>query len=159
MIPCQFLHSNFLRRRSILGSIGEGLGLNLHDDRSLWRDRAQLVLAEAVLYSFDQRGVKMSDHHTIGHEFLTFCQQELSVGREPQAEWSWVVPPMSGSLNVLYQESFENKAYKPAYVPQIPAWFAASRSPAAPDASTPDGSRSAESPPAEEPPRRCPFSR
>ena len=138
-----------VNRYNLLPSIGEGLGLNLHDDRSLWRDHAQLVLAEAVLYSFDQRGVKMSDHHTIGHEFLTFCQQELSVGREPQAEWSWVVPPMSGSLNVLYQEPFENKAYKPAYVPQPPAWSTASRSPSAPTASTP----------VDEPPRRCPFSR
>ena len=85
-------------------------------------DQAQLLLAEAVLHSFDEAGVKISDHHTIGHEFLEFCRAEQSQGREPQAEWSWVVPPMGGSLNPLYQEPFDNRAFKPAYVPQPPIW-------------------------------------
>jgi nitric-oxide synthase, bacterial len=75
-------------RFNLLPRIAEGLGLDLHDDRSLWRDRAQLLLAEAVLYSFDQAGVKISDHHGIGHEFLEFCRAEQHQGREPQAEWS-----------------------------------------------------------------------
>jgi nitric oxide synthase oxygenase domain/subunit/ferredoxin-NADP reductase/CRP-like cAMP-binding protein/bacterioferritin-associated ferredoxin len=109
-------------RFNLLPRIAEGLGLDLHDDRSLWRDRAQLLLAEAVLYSFDQAGVKISDHHGIGHEFLEFCRAEQHQGREPQAEWSWVVPPMSGALNVLYQEPFENQGLKPAFVEQPPAW-------------------------------------
>jgi nitric-oxide synthase len=84
-----------------------------------------LVLAEAVLHSFDQAGVKISDHHGIGHEFLEFCRAEQHQGREPQAEWSWVVPPMAGSLNVLYQEPFDNQAWKPAFVGQAPVWACA----------------------------------
>ncbi|MFM7267395.1 MAG: nitric oxide synthase oxygenase [Cyanobium sp.] len=109
-------------RYNLLPRIAEALGLDLTDERGLWRDHAQLLLAEAVLYSFDQAGVKISDHHTIGHEFLEFCRAEQSQGREPQAEWSWVVPPMAGSLNVLYQEPFSNQAFKPAFLMQAPAW-------------------------------------
>ena len=96
--------------------------MDLSNDRGLWRDHAQLILAEAVLYSFAEAGVRLSDHHEVGHEFLEFCRAEQKQGREPQAEWSWVVPPMSGSLNVLYQEPFENQAFKPAYIPQDPVW-------------------------------------
>ena len=128
-------------RFNLLPRLAEGLGLDVQDDRTLWRDHAQLVLAEAVLYSFDQAGVRISDHHGIGHEFLEFCRSEHRQGREIQAEWSWVVPPMSGSLNVLYQESFDNKAFKPAYVAQAPIWDSASESFNAQQASS-----------------RCPFS-
>ena len=134
-------------RFNLLPRIAEGLGLDLSDDRSLWRDQAQLVLAEAVLHSFDEAGVKISDHHTIGHEFLEFCRSEQSQGREPQAEWSWVVPPMSGSLNVLYQEPFDNQAFKPAFVAQEPVWkrpSPAAAAPGAPELPSPSG--------------RCPFS-
>lgn len=109
-------------RFNLLPRIAEELSLDLSNERSLWRDQAQLVLAEAVLYSFAEAGVRLSDHHEVGHEFLEFCRAEQKQGREPQAEWSWVVPPMSGSLNVLYQEPFENLAFKPAYVPQDPVW-------------------------------------
>jgi nitric-oxide synthase len=114
-----------VNRFNLMPRIAEGMGLDIRDDRSLWRDQAQLLLAEAVLYSFDQAGVTISDHHGIGHEFLEFCRAEQSQGREPQAEWSWVVPPMAGSLNVLYQEPFDNQAWKPAFVAQPPAWTSA----------------------------------
>jgi len=110
-------------RFNLLPRIAEGLGLDLSNERSLWRDHAQLVLAEAVLFSFGESGVRLSDHHEVGHEFLEFCRAEQKQGREPQAEWSWVVPPMSGSLNVLYQEPFESQAFKPAYLPQDPVWM------------------------------------
>ena len=111
-----------VNRYNLLPRIAEQLGLDLRDERGLWRDQAQLLLAEAVLHSFDQAGVKISDHHTIGHEFLEFCRAEQSQGREPEAEWGWVVPPMGGSLNVLYQEPFSNRAFKPAFVMQPPVW-------------------------------------
>jgi nitric-oxide synthase len=136
-------------RFNLLPRIAEGLGLDLRDNRSLWRDHAQLMLAEAVLYSFDQARVRISDHHGVGHEFLEFCRSEQSQGREPQAEWSWVVPPMSGSLNVLYQEPFENRAFKPAFVPQPPAW----QQPAGSGATDDGSARRAAAEPA-----RCPFS-
>ncbi|MFM8604174.1 MAG: nitric oxide synthase oxygenase, partial [Cyanobium sp.] len=138
-------------RYNLLPRIAEGLGLDLADERGLWRDHAQLVLAEAVLHSFDQAGVKISDHHAVGHEFLEFCRAEQSQGREPQAEWSWVVPPMAGSLNVLYQEPFSNRAFKPAFVIQPPVWQVASPGPrpsasGSPEAAVPKGGS------------RCPFS-
>ncbi|MFM7312085.1 MAG: nitric oxide synthase oxygenase [Cyanobium sp.] len=109
-------------RYNLLPRLAERLGFDLREERDLWRDHAQLLLSEAVLHSFDQAGVKISDHHSIGHEFLEFCRSEQGQGREPQAEWGWVVPPMAGSLNVLYQEPFENRSYKPAFVLQPPIW-------------------------------------
>ena len=139
-------------RFNLLPRIAEGMGLDIGDDRSLWRDQAQLLLAEAVLHSFDEAGVKISDHHAIGHEFLEFCRSEQSQGREPQAEWSWVVPPMAGSLNVLYQEPFDNQAFKPAFVPQEPVWQQPTnwQQPGAAAAGDPSGAQPS--------PGRCPFS-
>ncbi|MEB3166609.1 MAG: nitric oxide synthase oxygenase, partial [Cyanobacteriota bacterium] len=138
-------------RFNLLPRVAEGLGLSISDDRSLWRDKAQLVLDEAVLHSFDQAGVKISDHHTIGHEFLEFCRAEQRQGRDPQAEWSWVVPPMSGSLNVLYQEPFDNQALKPAFVVQPPAWAPPAAGAAGGAATTTEASGGAAA-------GRCPFS-
>ena len=91
----------------ILTELGaDVIGLDVQEDRTLWRDQAQLVLAEAVLYSFDQAGVRISDHHGIGHEFLEFCRSEHRQGREIQAEWSWVVPPMASVSFFQPSQSF-----------------------------------------------------
>ena len=64
----------------------------------------------------------MVDHHRVGHEFLEFCRNEQKAGREAYGNWAWLVPPVSSSLSVLYQESFQDKQLKPAYVHQEPIW-------------------------------------
>jgi nitric oxide synthase oxygenase domain/subunit/ferredoxin-NADP reductase/CRP-like cAMP-binding protein len=109
-------------RYHLLPRVAERMGLDIGNDRSLWRDKALLMLSEAVLQSFDRAGVRMADHHHVGHEFLEFCRNEQKAGREPHGNWAWLVPPVSGSTSVLYQEPFRDQACKPAYVAQEPVW-------------------------------------
>ncbi len=110
-------------RYNLLPKIAEAMGFDLSNDRNLWRDKALLLLNEAVLHSFDRDAVKISDHHSIGHEFLEFCRNEQKAGREPHGKWMWLVPPVSASTSVLYQEPFRDVALKPAFRYQKPVWF------------------------------------
>jgi len=109
-------------RYNLLPELAEHMGLDITNDRTLWRDRAQLMLVEAVLHSYDRAGVRLADHHAVGHEFLEFCRQEQGAGREPHGKWMWLVPPVASSTSVLYQEPFRDKAVRPAYRYQRPVW-------------------------------------
>lgn len=109
-------------RYNLLPAIAEAMGLDISNDRSLWRDKAMVLINEAVLHSFDRDGVKMSDHHSIGHEFLEFCRNEQKAHREPYGKWMWLVPPGASSASVLYQEPFRDVGIKPAFRYQKPVW-------------------------------------
>ncbi|MFM7127966.1 MAG: nitric oxide synthase oxygenase, partial [bacterium] len=109
-------------RYNLLPQIAEAMGLDISNDRSLWRDKAMVLINESVLHSFDRDGVKLSDHHAIGHEFLEFCRNEQKSGREPYGKWMWLVPPGASSASVLYQEPFRDVAIKPAFRYQKPVW-------------------------------------
>lgn len=109
-------------RYNLLPQVAESMGLDISQERSLWRDKAMIAINEAVLQSFDRDGVKMSDHHSVGHEFLEFCRNEQKAGREPYGKWMWLVPPMSSSASVLYQEPFKDIAIKPAFRYQKAVW-------------------------------------
>jgi nitric-oxide synthase len=111
-------------RYDLLPEIAEKMGLDLSSDRTLWRDKAMILLNEAVLLSYDRAGVKMADHHEAAHEFLDFCRAEQRLGREPYGKWMWLVPPISGSATPLFQEPFRNVSIKPSYRYQRPAWKA-----------------------------------
>ena len=41
--------------------------------------------------------MSMVDHFTASRQFLTHQERERKCGRETPAQWSWVVPPVSGS--------------------------------------------------------------
>lgn len=109
-------------RYNLLPELAERMGLDISNERTLWRDKAMLMLHEAVLHSYDRAGVKIADHHTVCHEFLEFCRNEQTAGREPYGKWMWLVPPFSSSATALYQEPFRDKAFKPAYRYQKVAW-------------------------------------
>lgn len=109
-------------RYNLLPTVAEAMGLDISKERTLWRDKAMVVLNEALLHSFDREGVKMSDHHSVGHEFLEFCRNEQKAGREPYGKWMWLVPPVSSSASILYQEPFKDVAVKPAFLYQKPIW-------------------------------------
>lgn len=108
-------------RYNLLPEMAERMGLDIGSDRTLWRDKALLMLVEAVLHSFDRAGVRIADHHAVGHEFLEFCRNEQAAGREPHGRWMWLVPPVSASTSVLYREPFKDMSIKPAYRYQQPA--------------------------------------
>ncbi|WP_084598801.1 nitric oxide synthase oxygenase [Actinoplanes subtropicus] len=85
-------------RYDLLPAVAARLGLDTSRESTLWRDRALVELNRAVLHSFEKAGVKMSDHHTESRRFLTHLRNEEKAGRPVPADWTWIVPPMSGSL-------------------------------------------------------------
>lgn len=89
-------------RYNALPAIAQALELDTTQERYLWKDRALVELNRAVLHSFQRAGVTMVDHHTASRQFLQFLKQEEASGREVSAEWSWIVPPMSGSATGVF---------------------------------------------------------
>ena len=73
--------------------------------RSLWKDRAVIELTTAVLHSFDKAGIRMDDHHTAAQKFHKWTKSEEKKGCPVEAEWAWMIPPISGSLSPNFHES------------------------------------------------------
>ncbi len=63
-------------RYNQLPVIANRLGLDMTVETSLWKDHALLILNEAVLWSFNEDGIRIVDHHTASKEFSTFCNNE-----------------------------------------------------------------------------------
>ena len=108
-------------RYNLLPRVAGKLGLDRARDR-LWKDRALLVINEAVLHSFERDGVKMVDHHQASREFLTHCDREHGAGREVQAEWSWIVPPVSASATGVFHRLYPLRPRLPNLLLQVEAW-------------------------------------
>lgn len=111
-----------VQRYNLLPIIARRLGLSVRADRTLWKDRALVELNIAVLHSFTQHGVSMVDHHTASRQFQLFEEREKRDGRCPMANWSWVVPPMSGSTTPVFHKSYKNKILSPNYYYQEQPW-------------------------------------
>ena len=109
-------------RYNLLPEIATKLDLDMTTPRSLWKDHALVALNEAVLSSFDKEGVRIADHHGVSDEFLKFCKQEAKAGREAAAEWSWIVPPISGSATSVFHRNYKQEAVYPNFLLQVPAW-------------------------------------
>ena len=109
-------------RYDLLEPVAEAMGLDRRNDRGLWRDKALIMLNEAVIGSFDEAGVRLADHHNATRDFVEFCRAEQRAGREVFGEWMWLVPPVSASLSPLYQQPFANISVKPAYAYQRAVW-------------------------------------
>lgn len=109
-------------RYNFLPAIAQRLGLRTQSSRSLWRDRALLELNVAVLHSFTEAGVKMIDHHTATRHFVEFEACEARHGRPTFAEWSWIVPPLSGATTPVFHRTYESLELKPNFFSQPPAW-------------------------------------
>ncbi|MER5928644.1 nitric oxide synthase oxygenase [Streptomyces sp. NPDC002054] len=103
-------------RYHLLPGVARRMGLDTSSDRSLWKDRALVELNRAVLHSFDRAGVTIADHHTESRRFLTHLEREERRGREVGADWSWIVPPISGSATPVFHRTYEDRQQSPAYV-------------------------------------------
>lgn len=103
-------------RYDLLPVVAERLGLDTRTDRSLWKDRALVELNRSVLHSFDRAGVTVTDHHTESRRFLTHLGREERKGRQVGADWSWIVPPISGSATPVFHRTFDTVERTPAYV-------------------------------------------
>lgn len=70
-------------------------------------------------HSFDAAGVTMADHHTEPQRFLAHVAREESAGRSCPADWSWIVPPISGGLTPVNHRCYDDPdpTTRPAYLP------------------------------------------
>jgi nitric-oxide synthase len=103
-------------RYDVLPAVAAGLGLDTSDDRTLWRDAALVEVNRAVLHSYEQAGVTISDHHTESTRFLKHLEKEEKAGRTCPAEWSWIVPPMSGALTPVFHRYYDTDRLRPEFV-------------------------------------------
>jgi nitric-oxide synthase len=106
-------------RYDLLPIVAERLGLDMSSERTMWRDRALVEMVRAVQHSFDVAGVTMADHHTESERFLTHLGREERAGRTCPADWSWIVPPVSGGLTPVYHRYYAepDPCTRPAYLP------------------------------------------
>jgi nitric-oxide synthase len=105
-------------RYDLLPSVAALFDLDTASDRSLWRDRALVELNLAVLHSFQEDGVTMADHHTESTRFLAHIDREKRHGRSVPADWSWIVPPLSGSATAVFHRSYDppDAGLRPAFL-------------------------------------------
>ncbi|MFD3724865.1 nitric oxide synthase oxygenase [Streptomyces sp. NPDC058671] len=107
-------------RYDLLPVVADRLGLDRSTERTLWRDRALVELNLAVLHSFHEAGVTMADHHTESRRFLRHIAQESRHGRATPADWSWIVPPVSGSATPVFHRYYDpvDPTLRPAFLPR-----------------------------------------
>ena len=103
-------------RYDLLPTIAANLGLDTTTDRTLWRDQALVELNVAVLHSYEQAGVTIADHHTEAHRFLKHVAKEERAGRVCPAEWSWIVPPLSGGATAVFHRYYDEVDVRPNFV-------------------------------------------
>ncbi|MFJ4411060.1 nitric oxide synthase oxygenase [Streptomyces sp. NPDC088910] len=103
-------------RYDLLPRVADSLGIDTGSVRSLWKDRALVELNRAVLHSFDRAGVTLADHHTEAERFLQHLDRERRKGREVQADWAWIVPPMSGATTPVFHRTYDDRVLSPGFV-------------------------------------------
>jgi nitric-oxide synthase, bacterial len=108
-------------RYDLVPEVAKRLGLDASREASLWRDRALVELNRAVLHSFAVHGVTITDHHTESRRFLMHLDREERSGRCVPADWSWIVPPISGGHTPVFHRYYDEFELLPAYVPDARA--------------------------------------
>jgi len=111
-------------RYHMLPVIAELMGLDVRSDRTLWKDRAMVELNVAVLHSFAQYGVTIVDHHTASRQLVWHESREKQAGRMMPADWSWIVPPLSGSSTPVFHCPYEDVTLTPNIFYQPMPWQA-----------------------------------
>jgi len=103
-------------RYDLASTVAEHLGLDMTSEATLWRDRAVLEINRAVLHSFEAAGVTITDHHTESERFIAHVEKEERAGRGCPADWSWIVPPISGALSPAFHRYYDDAAPGPQFV-------------------------------------------
>ncbi len=109
-------------RYNLLPDIADRMGIDRSSRRMLWKDRALVELNTAVLHSFRESGVAIVDHHTASAQFMQHVAQEEKCGRGVPGDWSWLVPPMSGSACPVFHRYYDEARPEPSFVDQQRAW-------------------------------------
>jgi nitric-oxide synthase len=53
---------------------------------------------------------------------MEFTAREMKAGRAVSADWSWIVPPMSGSVTPVFHQQWSDLHVLPDFVSQPKAW-------------------------------------
>lgn len=109
-------------RYNLLPVVAERMGLDRSAASVLWKDRALVVLNEAVRHSFDTAGVTLTDHHEASDQFMRFIRNERAAGRAVTADWAWIVPPMSASALPVFHRAFDDTVVSPNFFYADDAW-------------------------------------
>jgi nitric-oxide synthase len=104
-------------RYDMLEPVARHMGLDTSREQTLWRDRAAIEINHAVLYSFELAGVTIADHHTESRRFLTHLAKEEKAGRRCPADWTWIVPPISGALTPVFHRYYDTESSGPRFLP------------------------------------------
>ena len=102
-------------RYDMVPVVAARMGLDTSDESTLWRDRALVEINRAVLHSFKRNGVTITDHHTESRRFLTHVEREERAGRSCPADWSWIVPPVSGSQTPVFHRYYDTEDLLPNF--------------------------------------------
>ena len=108
-------------RYNLLPQVAEAMGLQTGPEKTLWRDRALVELNAAVIESFEKAGVSLVDHHTASRQFLHFMAKESELGRPVNADWSWIVPPISASQTEVFHTPMSVRPSSPAFLSRAEA--------------------------------------
>lgn len=105
-------------RYDMLPTIADRMGLDLSNDRTLWRDQALIELSRAILHSYKRSRVHLVDHHTVARQFLDHVNREEAAGRTCPTDWSWINPPLSASLTPTFHRYYDapDPHMRPAFV-------------------------------------------
>jgi nitric-oxide synthase len=79
-------------------------------------------LNAAVLHSFAEAKVRVVDHHQASLEFMEFATREGKLGRAVSADWSWIVPPVSGCATPVFHRRWQTLELRPDFLSQRVAW-------------------------------------
>jgi nitric-oxide synthase len=60
-------------------------------------------------------GITIENHHDASEQFLHFEATEQKHGREINADWGWITPPMSGSATPVFHREFNNEVKGPNF--------------------------------------------
>jgi nitric-oxide synthase len=103
-------------RYNLLPVVADRMDPAMRSRDPFWRDRALVELCAAVLYSFRQAGVTVVDHHAASRQFMEHLAEEKSLGRTVPGDWSWLVPPVSGSASPVFHRSYDPRPRLPDFV-------------------------------------------
>jgi nitric-oxide synthase, bacterial len=95
--------------------IAKDLGLNTDSNMSLWFEKVQTVLNEAVLYSYNRAKVSITDQYSASESFMHHYKKEIKERGYCPADWIWLVPPIAGGMSELFHQEMVNFFVAPAY--------------------------------------------
>ena len=110
------------KRYNKLPLIAKQMGLHMDKSNPFWKDKALVVLNEAVHFSFQKSGVTLADHHAASEQFRKFIRNEEAENRTVNADWAWIVPPLSGSALKVFHQEYNNDVISPNFFYNHNAW-------------------------------------